>query len=542
VTSFETDFIVVGSGIAGLRAAIDLADAGSVTIFTKAETTESNSMYAQGGIAAAVGPGDDPEQHFADTMSAGAGLCVPEAVRVLVEEGPAEIHRLLRWGADFERDGETLSLSREGGHGLPRIVHGNGGLTGKVVVDALLERLRRSPNVTIVPFTLFRDLIVEGGRAIGIEFVEGAGMVACHGKATLLATGGGSQVYRESTNPQTATGDGLAAAYRAGAELRDMEFVQFHPTVLNIPGAPRFLLTEALRGEGAHIVNGHGERFVDELLTRDEVSRAVYRELTGSPGGKVFLDVTHIAPGVVQKKFRHVYSTCLQYGVDIMREPIPITPAAHYFMGGISTDLHGKTSLRGLYAAGEVASTGVHGANRLASNSLLEALVFGARTAEAMRDAVGPVREVPARQRAASSREAQARQRAASSPEAQARQRAASSREAQARQRAASSNDDPHVQTAPMQPDDPADQIPDITWRHAGIVRNAEGMKRGLDLLAAFGANATHNLCIVARMILEAGLARAESRGAHYREDFPNPDTFKRHSYIRKGQPITMRP
>src|SRR5262249_43175494 len=353
----ETDFIVIGSGIAGLRAAIDLAEAGRVTVFTKAQITESNSMHAQGGIAAAIGQNDNVDKHYADTMAAVAGLCDEQAVRVLVQEGPAEIDRLLTWGADFERDGRVLSLSREGGHGAARIVHGNGGLTGKVVVDTLLARLHGHAGVTIEPFTFFRDLIVDGGRVTGVQFEHDGAVDARFAKAVLLATGGGSQVYSQSTNPETATGDGLAAAYRAGAELRDLEFVQFHPTVLNIPGAPRFLLTEALRGEGAHIVNERGERFVDELLTRDEVSRAVFRQLTARPGAAVFLDVTHVPSATLQKKFRHVYSTCLQYGVDITHDRIPITPAAHYFMGGVCTDLSGRTSLAGLFAAGPPPST-----------------------------------------------------------------------------------------------------------------------------------------------------------------------------------------
>lgn len=492
--TLETEYIVVGSGIAGLRAAIDLAQAGRVTIFTKAETTESNSMYAQGGIAAAVGPGDDPEQHYADTIKAGAGLCESAAVRVLVEEGPKEIERLLRWGADFEKDGQTLSLSREGGHSSARIVHGNGGLTGKVVVDALLEKVRQSSSVTIIPFTTFHDLIVDGGQVVGIQFEQRGESVTCRARSTLLATGGGSRVYRESTNPQTATGDGLAAAHRAGAELRDMEFVQFHPTVLSINGAPRFLLTEALRGEGARIVNERGERFVDELLTRDEVSRAVYRQLTGVPGGQVFLDVTHLPGEIIRKKFRHVYATCLQFGLDIIRQRIPITPAAHYFMGGVSTDLSGRTTLPGLYAAGEVASTGVHGANRLASNSLLEALVFGARTAAAMRQDELPDRN--AKEELLSNR--------------------------------ASTTDH-------------SDEIQDITWRHAGIVRSADGLNRGLQLLASLEVNGDHNLLVVARMIHEGALARTESRGGHYREDFPNSDEVKQHSYIRKDQRVVLR-
>jgi L-aspartate oxidase len=497
IRKLESDFIVIGSGIAGLRAAIDLAEAGTVTMFTKAEITESNSMYAQGGIAAAVGPTDDVDRHFADTIAAGAGLCDEKAVRVLVEEGPGEIERLLQWGADFEKEGQSLSLSREGGHSRARILHGNGGRTGTIVVDALLARALASANVTIIPFTFFRDLVVDRGRVAGIEFEHNGQSAFCHARATLIATGGGSQVYRESTNPKTATGDGLAAAYRAGAELRDMEFVQFHPTVMDLPGASRFLLTEALRGEGAHIINERGERFVDELLTRDEVSRAVFRQMSERPDAKVFLDVRHIVPEIIRTKFRHVYTTCLQYGLDITRERIPITPAAHYFMGGVRTDLNGSASLAGLYAAGEVASTGVHGANRLASNSLLEALVFGARTAKAMREQTvgGPL---PIQRSSPSPRDGSG--------------------------------------------SDLATQIRDTTWRCAGIVRNEERLKQGLAILNTLPEElSVRNLLTVARIIHESALARTESRGAHYRDDFPSLGAERLHSYVRKDQPISLR-
>ena len=495
-SKLESDFIVIGSGIAGLRAAIDLAEAGTVTMFTKAEITESNSMYAQGGIAAAVGQNDNVDKHYADTIAAGAGLCDPEAVWVLVREGPAEIERLLQWGADFEKEGQALSLSREGGHSQPRILHGNGGRTGTVVVDALLARALASTNLTIVPFTFFRDLVIEGDRVIGIEFEDNGNVATSYARATLIATGGGSQVYRESTNPQTATGDGLASAYRAGAELRDMEFVQFHPTVLNLPGAARFLLSEALRGEGGRIVNERGERFVDELLTRDEVSRAVFRQMTGRPNATVFLDVTHIRPEILRKKFRHVYTTCLEHGLDITRDRIPITPAAHYFMGGVRTDLSGRTSLRVLYAAGEVASTGVHGANRLASNSLLEAVVFGGRTAKAMRGDMNPVADRRQNQPLAFDRTSNQKS---------------------------------------------IEEIRETTWRHAGIVRSGNGLKQGLEILSALPQDlAARNLLTVARTIHECAIARMESRGAHYREDFPAPSPSAVHSYIRKDEPVRL--
>jgi L-aspartate oxidase len=343
--------------------------------------------------------------------------------------------------------------------------------------------------VKISPFTFFRDLIVEDDRVAGIRF-EHAGKVACgYARGTLLTTGGGSQVYSQSTNPETATGDGLAAAWRAGAELRDMEFIQFHPTVLSLPGAPRFLLTEALRGEGARIVNEQGDRFVDELSTRDEVSRAVFRQLTARPDAKVFLDMTDVPADVLRKKFRHVYATCLNYGLDITSDRMPITPAAHYFMGGVRTDLSGRTSLRGLYAAGEVASTGVHGANRLASNSLLEALVFGGRVAAAMKDE----KEIKANR---------------------------STKTVAAVHRKINQ------------------KIREITWRYAGIVRNGKDLTTGLTLLDRVQEES--NLLTVARIIHWCALAREESRGAHYREDFPLAAEARKHSYLHKHSAVRL--
>jgi L-aspartate oxidase len=503
IAPFESEFIVVGSGIAGLRAAIELAQTGRVLILTKAEISESNSAYAQGGIAAAIGPGDSVENHYEDTIAAGAGLCEPEAVRLLVAEGPAEIERLVEWGTDFDKSGQQLSLGREGGHSAPRIVHGNGGLTGRAVIEALLSRARTSPNIQILSFTSLRELLATEDRLRGIKFQHRDQLVECYGRSVLLATGGGSQVYRETTNPGTATGDGIATAYRAGALLRDMEFVQFHPTALNLPGAPRFLLTEALRGEGARLVDDQGQRFVDELRTRDEVSRAIFQRRHEHPGREIFLDVTHLPAETIKKKFLHVYTMCLQHGLDITAQRIPVTPAAHYFMGGIYTDLNGRTTLRSLYAAGEVASTGVHGANRLASNSLLEALVFGGRTAKAMReDAL------------------------------------------------ASSTERAHVSPAPLHnvpTNEIHDRIRETTWLHAGVVRNGRDLARGIETLREIDQEiseddpAGHNLSVVAKIIHEAALARTESRGAHYREDFPALSAPPVHSYTKRAEPVTLR-
>ena len=504
---FDSEFIVIGSGIAGLRAAIDLAQSGRVLILTKAEISESNSAYAQGGIAAAIGENDTVENHYADTIAAGAGLCDPEAVRVLVAEGPAEIERLLRWGADFDKVGQELALGREGGHSIARIVHGNGGLTGRAVINALLAQTRISPNVRILPFTFLRELIAEDGRITAIQVQHGDQIIECSGRAVLIASGGGSQVYRETTNPGTATGDGLAAAYRAGALLRDTEFVQFHPTALNLPGAPRFLLTEALRGEGALIVDEQGKRFVDELRTRDEVSRAVFRRRTQHPESEIFLDVTHLPGDKIRKTFLHVYTMCLHYGLDITRQRIPITPAAHYFMGGIYTDLRGRTTLRGLYAAGEAASTGVHGANRLASNSLLEALVFGGRTASAMID--DALHATPAETNVVQNIEEKT----------------------------------PAIRLI--------DRIRETTWRYAGVVRNADELKKGIQTLQEIEAElatsptidniTVQNLLNVAFTIHKCALARTESRGAHYREDFPSLAKAPLHSFIQNGQSISLR-
>ncbi len=385
----RTDFLIIGSGIAGLRAAADLALAGDVLVLTKADPTESNTGYAQGGIAAAVGAGDTPREHAIDSINAGDGLCDEAAVKVLVEDGVRYVNELIDWGARFDRDRTgALSLGREGAHGRRRVLHA-ADATGRELGRTLWERVAEQARVRVERNARVHELIVDGGRCVGARYANQSGVHEVHAAAVLLATGGAGQVFRETTNPSIATGDGVMLAWFAGARVTDMEFVQFHPTALEVPGAPRFLLSEVLRGEGAQLLNAGGERFMTryeaagELASRDLVSRAIVREQrrTGQP---VYLSMAHLDPEWTRARFPTIADACRSVGLDLGTDRIPVGPAAHYVMGGVETDLWGRTMLPGLYAAGEVACTGVHGANRLASNSLLEGLVFGARAAQAM--------------------------------------------------------------------------------------------------------------------------------------------------------------
>jgi len=353
-------------------------------VVTKDQPTESNTGYAQGGVAVALGSDDAPALHLEDTLKAGAGIVSGPAARVLVEEGPERIRELAAWGARFDREGGRFHFTREGAHSRNRVLHALGDATGWEMVRALLDRAQRTARVSVRSFACSVDLVVADGAVAGCRFLSEDGReTTVLARATLLATGGAGQVFAETTNPPVATGDGMAMARRAGAALVDMEFVQFHPTALAIEGAPRFLVSEAVRGEGAHLLNGQGQRFTDELASRDQVARAIARE-NRAGRGPVTLDLRHLDPEHVRIRFPRIAATCARYGLDLTRDPIPVTPAAHYVMGGVATDLHGRSALPGLYAAGETAGTGVHGANRLASNSLLEGLVFGARAAEAM--------------------------------------------------------------------------------------------------------------------------------------------------------------
>jgi L-aspartate oxidase len=516
VEELRVDYLVLGSGIAGLRAAIGLARGGKVLVVTKAQPSESNTGYAQGGVAVALGPDDEVDLHLGDTLAAGAGIVSRPAARVLVEEGPERIRELASWGARFDREDGRLHFTREGAHSRNRVLHALGDATGWEMVRTLLDKAQRTAAVSVRSYACSTDLVLHEGRVVGCRFLserpDGATQAVCVlARATLLATGGAGQVFRETTNPPVATGDGMAMGLRAGAALLDMEFVQFHPTALAIEGAPRFLLSEALRGEGARLVNAAGERFVDELRPRDQVARAIVNEAREGRG-PVRLDLRHLDPERVRTRFPRIHATCLRHGVDITAEPVPVTPAAHYVMGGVATDLLGRSSLPGLYAAGEVAGTGVHGANRLASNSLLEGLVFGARAAEAMLgDALPPAPP-------------------ASGPDPEA-----------AAAGGASGAQAPEALTA---------RVRDGAWNALGLERDADGLRGFLRELepsraplawppATRAAAEARNVADVARAMAQSALFREESRGGHFRRDFPGTDDarFHGHTLLEGGSP-----
>lgn len=505
--SLSTDWIVIGAGIAGLRAALTLAKCGRVALITKEAASESNTHYAQGGIAVAMGGKEDIALHEKDTVAAGDGLVFEPAARLLVEEGPRRVEELLTWGTQFDRAGRELLRTREGAHSLPRILHANGDATGREIGRALLARVLAEPRVRLYERVTTCELLMLDGRVTGVTALDAANEpLEFHGRGVLLASGGAGQVYSDTTNPPVATGDGIAMAWRAGADVSDMEFYQFHPTALALAGAPRFLLSEALRGEGAYLRNSEGERFMqryhplEELAPRDVVARAIAREGIPSEGETalrtVYLDMRHVRGVDLHQRFPGISGFLKQYGLALDRDPIPVRPAAHYLMGGVRTDLSGRTTVAGLYAAGEAACTGVHGANRLASNSLLEGLVFGARAAEAM------VQDDEGLSRGAVS--------------------------GKAARETTTSGSKKHGQEEPAL----RQRLRDAMWLHAGLLRNREGLTAMQQVLEE-SAGRLHgaisretaelgNLHAVASMIVASALAREESRGAHARTDFPD--------------------
>jgi L-aspartate oxidase len=509
----ETDFIVIGSGVAGLRASIEIASSGAnVTVLTKDKASESNTEYAQGGVAVVLAEDDEAELHEDDTLVAGAGLCDEEAVETLVTEGTNYIKQLIDWGTEFDREGGKLVFTQEAAHSRRRIIHAHGDSTGKEIVRALIARAAREKAINMLPFANTESLIVEDGRCTGVRFLDPVLRAPREitARAVIMCTGGAGQLFQHTTNPPVATGDGMAMGYFAGAEMADMEFIQFHPTALSVEGAPRFLLSEAMRGEGGILRNVSGERFMPryderaELAPRDIVSRSIVAEMRRTGTREVFLDMTALDEEFLKHRFPKIYETCALFGLNIAEDKLPVSPASHYCMGGVRTDLWGRSTVAGLYAAGEVSCTGVHGANRLASNSLLEGLVFGARAGEAA------VRENVSYRRPAST-----------------------------------------IITATSESGSPGNSIATavkkrvkrVMWERVGILRDKDSLRRALDEFHQIGrarlSTSSRNFVTLATLVTEAALWREESRGGHFRSDFPEQrEEWRVHSVQRLGAAI----
>ena len=528
--SYHVDYVVVGSGVAGLRAAIELSQTGSVLVLAKSDLRESTTAYAQGGIAVALSDENEIGLHEQDTINAGDGLCRTETAALLVEEGPKYISQLIDWGTEFDRAGTKLAFTREAAHSRSRILHAHGDSTGREIGRALLARAHTIPNLHLRAHAFTTGLIIENNRVVGVRFIDenDGSPHELHAGAVLLATGGLGQLYRETTNPEVATGDGMAIAFEAGAVLSDMEFVQFHPTALSVKGVPRFLLSEALRGEGGILCNANLERFMkryheaQELAPRDVLTRAITSEMHKTNSQYVYLDMTAKPKEFFEKRFPRIYSTCLIYGLDLASDLAPVSPAAHFIVGGVKTDLWGRTSVAGLFAAGETAATGVHGANRLASNSLLEGLVFGARAGIAM------IKDAPG-----------SKKKAGHLPGVP----------------APKSWDNPTEKSEKAKPRPAASstltQLREMMWKYTGILRSGKELKTAIESLRTMeipqpGRNGRsdhelRNLHALGLMIARSAFTREESRGSHYRSDFPfrDDEKFQKHSLIAKDHDVT---
>ncbi len=506
------DYIIVGSGIAGLYTALLAREQGSVLVITKGNIDDCNTKYAQGGIAAAIGSKDSPELHYRDTVNAGAGLCDEEAVRILTGEAPARIAELVQLGVPFDTLSGQVALTTEAAHSVPRILHAGGDATGEHI-EVTLSRRVRSSGIKVSEDCLATEILVKGGAVRGVKSLDSrTGAIKEFECGNLvLATGGAGQLFKFNTNSDIATGDGIALAYKAGAEITDMEFFQFHPTTLHLPGVPLFLISEAVRGEGGRLCNGSGRPFMTDyapqgdLAPRDAVTRGILKEMQKTGSNRVFLDVTHLPPERITTRFPHIYQFCLSHGLDITREQIPVAPAAHYMMGGIKTSSWGESSLTGLFATGETACTGVHGANRLASNSLLEVVVFSKRIIEKT------VRQ-----------------------------------EKQKTSRVVRKEIMQHLPTFRQEPEPLPEPglaaLQQLLWDNVGIIRQGETLIHAAEILAGWEkslpppadrpSHELSNLILTGRLMTEAALLREESRGAHYRTDFPHRSPRWQHHIV----------
>ncbi len=514
IIDIKCDFLVVGGGLAGLYSAVRASSFGQCVVVTKQTLVQSNSYWAQGGIAAAVDPEDSPVFHKEDTIAAGRGLCDGRAVEILVEEGRERVADLINLGMKFDSDDSGLLLGLEGGHSKRRVLHAGGDSTGKEMIEFLISFVRSSKSVTILELVTVTDIISDGDKCYGVwGYDEGRGSyVRISSSSTILATGGASALYRRTTNPEGASGEGISLAWRAGADISDMEFVQFHPTVFSGSRENSFLLSEAIRGEGAYLLNARGERFMEcyspllELAQRDVVSKAIHSEMRSCGEDYVYLDLSHMDPGFVKKRFSNIHRLCMDSGFDLARDRIPVAPAAHYTIGGVRTGLMGETNIEGLYACGEVSNTGVHGANRLASNSLLECMVFAKRCVDgaALGLYQGGVREFSGFMLADT--------------------------------RKANAEFFNHARDAVIKG----------MSAHLGIVREREGIEefvariseisseaKGVSGWFAFKLRTMLDVCL---LVAQAALLRRESRGAHMRSDYPQEDVdYEKHLVFRKG-------
>ena len=495
------DYIIAGSGIAGLYTALLAKEQGSVLIITKGSIDDCNTRYAQGGIAAAIGKKDSAELHFRDTIAAGYGLCDEEAVNILVNEAPDRIADLINMGVPFDTLEGEIALAMEAAHSSPRILHAGGDATGEHIEITLSKRVRAS-KIRVLENFLAAEILLEDGMVKGVRTLDcrTGSVEEFECRFLILATGGAGQLFKFNTNSEIATGDGITVAYKAGAEITDMEFFQFHPTALRLPGVAPFLISEAVRGEGGVLLNIHGNRFMQDyspqadMASRDIVSRSIIYEMRKTDSDRVFLDVTHLPSQLITTRFPHIYQFCLNHSLDITREPVPVAPAAHYLMGGIKTNTWGETSIAGLFAAGETASTGVHGANRLASNSMLEVVVFSKRIVE------------------------KARKETATKPSA--RKQVENTYYALKERNTVKTAQPPSL-TA----------LQKLLWEKVGVIRDKKGLTRAADVLATWQKSLPvptdrpsyelNNMVLNARLMTEAALLREESRGAHFRYDFP---------------------